>query len=156
MDWRTHALLAFALALIVFAFLLPQPVLAVFGLAFLSSVSALLPDLDHEMSKGRAWLNRAVPFVALGMVSVQSCSSWECFFSTDRMSSILLGTAALVGVYSIFFTFLKPKHRGVTHSFLFSILYGGALYVIAGFAVALAGFVGYASHLLLDKEMKLV
>ena len=154
MDWRTHALVAFTLTLVVFGFLWPQSMLGALGLAFLAGVSALLPDLDHEMSKGRAVLNRLVPFAALAAVSSHTCSTLECFFSTEKLISILILTAALVGVYAIFFTYLKPKHRGITHSLLFTFLYGGILYLIAGAIIALAGFIGYASHLLLDRHIK--
>lgn len=156
MDWRSHALLAFTLALIVFGFVWPQPLLSMFGLAFLSGVSALLPDLDHEMSKGRKVLNHLVPFVALIVVSTHTCDSLACLLSLEKLGFILLLSLALIGIYTIFFTYLKPKHRGITHSLLFSFLYGAVLYLIAGVALALAGFIGYASHLLSDKRLKLI
>ncbi len=154
MDWRTHILVGFVLGTAIFGIFWIQPVISIFALAFLAGISALLPDLDHDMSKGRSILNKLVPFAAFAAVSTNTCSTIECFFNAPKITNIVLISAALVGVYALFFTFLKPKHRGITHTVLFAALYGAVLYVLADATVAGAGFVGYFSHLLVDRHVR--
>lgn len=145
MNWKPHFLFGFLLfAVLGYVFLTKD----FFQLAFLSAVaglSALLPDLDHELSKSRKITDKLVPILAFVILF---------FHSRDFLNSILF-TLVISGIYFILFTFFKPRHRGITHTlsvlFILSIL----VYLYNP-VLSYAFFVGYLSHLLGDGLIKLL
>src|SRR3989338_6045805 len=139
MDWRSHALIGIVATAIVL-FFMGLRLESIVLLAIFAGFSALLPDIDHQMSKIRAISDRAFPIFAL-VYSYNLCSS--CNILETAKNALLL-----VGVYFLVVTFLKPKHRGITHSILFVLIYGATLFLLFNINIAIAGAVGYASHLL--------
>lgn len=148
MDWKSHAIIGTILAAIVF-YLLNVSLLSLVFLAIFSGFSALLPDIDHKMGKARSLADKA--FVVFALIY----SFISCGISCDLVYFIKTALL-LIGIYFLIITFLMPRHRGITHSLLFAFLYALVLYFLINFNLALAGFVGYASHLLADKEIKLL
>ena len=156
MNWKAHFLFGFFLMGVI-AYLLGYGVFSVLSFALFAGVSALVPDLDHEMGKGREILNKIVFPIMLIAVYLNSCgNNFSCVLQIESLKTILLVSFALAGIYFVLFTYLKPKHRGITHSLIFVILYVVFLYSILGTGLAMAGGVGYLSHLISDKKIKLI
>ena len=148
MDWRSHALIGILLAVLAFYFILHLSIESIALLSIFAGFSALLPDIDHKMSKIRSISDGAFVIFAI-VYSYTSCSSCQLL---DLGKSALL----LVGIYFLIITFLKPRHRGITHSLLFVFIYATVLYFLFDRNLAIAGFIGYLSHLIADKEIKII
>ncbi|MBI5227220.1 metal-dependent hydrolase [Candidatus Micrarchaeota archaeon] len=121
-----------------------------FGIVFaliIGGLSALVPDLDHDTSKGRKIMDWAVIVFSLILAY---------FASSGVVLSMLFFFFALVGAYFVIFKFFKPKHRGITHTIVACFVFSILLFFLAGKDFAIFGFVGYLSHLLADKEMKII
>jgi inner membrane protein len=147
MDWKAHIAIGAILCLAMAVFALHiSDILLLLQLAAFAGLSALVPDLDHAMSKGKQILDIAV-IIGAGILFISNMGNLQ--------HAILL-SLAVAGAYFVLFTFLKPRHRGITHSVIFSIIYGAMIYFIMGVNLAIAGFLGYFSHLLADREIKLI
>ncbi len=136
-NWKNHAIIGAILSAIVFYFLLNLHEPLILGqLILISAISALIPDVDTEISKGRKLLDAAV-IVLAGIIAITS-QSWILFF-------------AIVGLYFIIYKLFKPKHRGITHTLVACLVFSVLVYVTAGLMFAISSFIGYFSHLTLDK-----
>ena len=125
-----------------------------FTIVFISAFAALVPDIDHENSKMRKFMDLGVPIFGFFFSFSSMCTGVSC--GVENWHVLLVNTLAITGLYMILITYTKPKHRGVTHTLAFAVLFGIALWLFAEPVFALAGFVGYASHLVADKHIKLV
>jgi membrane-bound metal-dependent hydrolase YbcI (DUF457 family) len=99
----------------------------------------------------------------LGIVGVvtssllfSSCGGKLCMPNVNTLQSMIISALAIFGAYFLFFLFLKPKHRGITHSIIACFIYTVLIYVIFGSQFAVAGFIGYLSHLGADRHFKLI
>lgn len=146
MDWKTHIAVGVILAGAAFYLFSLDPMMVIL-LSLFSGFSALLPDIDHKMSKIRSITDKLFILFAV-IYSYVSCS-------TCRVAEIAKDSLVLTGIYFLILTFLSPRHRGITHSIFFVLMYGGILYFLFNFNLALAGMIGYVSHLLIDREIKL-
>lgn len=152
MNWTFHFLIGFILALVVFYFLSANPYEILF-LALFAGGSALLPDLDHGNSKAKKILDIVIIFIAVIFTFLFNCAgSFSCILTEN----FALRVFAFVGIYSIIFTFFKPEHRGITHSIIAAAFFALLVYFILGMNFALAGAAGYLSHLLADREIKII
>lgn len=159
MNWKSHTLIAFFLSLAIFYFVfsireavqIPQ----LLFLSIFSALSALVPDLDHDLSKGRKLLDAVVIVFAFGIAAY-----FYFFNSASGIPSSFFGPPmiffAIPGFYFIAFKILKPRHRGATHTIVLCFAFSVLVYLIAGLQLAVAGLIGYFSHLLVDKEIKLL
>ena len=146
MDWRSHAIIGALFAAIVF-YLLNAGSVSIILLAIFAGFSALLPDIDHDSSKIRKITDSA--FILFSFVySFFSCPSCDIL-------SLLKSALILIGLYFLIISLFKPKHRGITHSLLFVLIYALVLYLFFGINLAIAGFIGYLSHLVADNHIKL-
>lgn len=155
MRWRAHVLIG---AFLSFAVLYLLGARDPIGLALLSSfgaLSALVPDLDHDSSKGRKILDMAVLIFSLLAVYLWDCGGTACVPAPAKALPSIMLFLAIVGGYFILFLVFKPKHRGITHTLLANSAFGLALWLIFGDSIAIAGTVGYFSHLLADGHVKL-
>ncbi len=155
MNWRSHVLIGIILGLGVFL-LLGSDITTLLIAAAFAGLSALVPDLDHDSSKGRQWLDLA--FVGFGFMTVygSACGTDICIPHLGAVGGMVVAFLAMAGAYFLFFRFLKPKHRGITHTIVAAMAFGILLYFMTGRMLALAGVVGYASHLIADQHIKLV
>ncbi len=155
MRWRAHVLIGVFLS---FAVLYLFGMRDLAGLALLSAfggLSAMVPDLDHDSSKGRKILDVLAMLFSLLAVYLWNCGGAVCVPSTARALPTLMLFLALMGGYFVLFLLFKPSHRGITHTILANAVFGLALWVIFGDSIAMAGTVGYFSHLLADMHIKL-
>ncbi|NYZ76911.1 metal-dependent hydrolase [Candidatus Micrarchaeota archaeon] len=153
MNWRPHFTIgAFAGAIVALA--LHCEIFIIFLAAIIGGISALAPDIDHDSSKIRKAADLTVPIFGIFFALSSSCYT-DVLCITDNWKGIIVSALAITGLYTIVITYLKPSHRGIIHSLLFALAYFAVLYAISDFAFALFGFVGYASHLLADGEIKL-
>jgi membrane-bound metal-dependent hydrolase YbcI (DUF457 family) len=133
MDWKTHVALGIVLSAMVFYFLFGKIDLT---LIVIAGLAALMPDIDHEMSKGKKILDIIViAFAAL--------------IALPSQSVVLF--LAVIGAYFIIYKLLKPKHRGITHTIVACLVFSVLIYFTAGLEFAIAVFIGYFSHLALDR-----
>ncbi len=151
MNWTVHAGVAFILGLACFC-LLGADQYEILVLALFCGASALLPDLDHVGSKARELLDKLIIFIAVIFTYLFRCSDVSCVLGGD----FALRVFAFAGAYFVIFTFFRPEHRGITHSLLLALFFSLLVYFILGPKFALAGAIGYLSHLLLDREIKLI
>jgi membrane-bound metal-dependent hydrolase YbcI (DUF457 family) len=156
MNWRSHALIGGLLTLVVLYLLGTRDILELVVIAFFGAMSALVPDLDHQASKGKEILDLAFVSVAFFMVYFSRCGSSICLPSIDAIGQMAMIFFAFLGVYFLFFRFFKPHHRGITHTLAACLAFGILAYLFTGWTLGIAGFVGYLSHLAADRHIKLI
>jgi len=156
MDYKAHAAIALLCASGAFYLFLgiSDPV-RLLCLGAFAMVAGLLPDIDTGESRGRAALDAAVIAGAMLFSYTYSCGSEYCVLGLDSFVRMVFLALALLGVYFLFTKFVMPRHRGVVHSLLACLVFTALLYALLGRLFALAGFIGYFSHLAADNEMKL-
>jgi len=120
------------------------------------AISALIPDLDTDASKGKQILDFVFISFAFYLVYFSGCKGELCMPDITAVSAMALIFFAFLGVYFIFFKFFKPSHRGVTHTLAACLGFGILTYLFAGQHLALAGTVGYFSHLVADRQITLI
>jgi membrane-bound metal-dependent hydrolase YbcI (DUF457 family) len=140
MNWPAHVFLGLIAGGIAAYFLNIDYFLVLF-----SVLGALAPDIDHDSSRIRKIIDWSFPILALAMV-------YSYFKTINEM--LLIYALALIGVYHIIITYLKPKHRGITHTFIFAFIISAVVYFLFSFNAAILFFIGYASHLLADMQIK--
>lgn len=142
MEWKAH--LAFGVFLgAVAAYLLGLNMLT---FCALSSIGALLPDLDGRNSKASRLLYAAL-FALL--------AAFAFFSGRSVIGAALIFAAGAAILFAIDFL-IRPRHRGVMHGFAFACLLGAVFWLLLGALPALALFIGYFSHLLADGCVKLI
>lgn len=158
MEWRLHVLVGIAVSALACIFLLQASPYAI-EFAFLAAfggLSALVPDLDHDSSKGRKWLDIAFVAFALMAVYASGCGPHVCLPGINELLAMALSFFVLAGAYFVFFRFFKPRHRGITHTLAACFVFGLLVFLVAGREFALAGVSGYASHLLADGHIRTI
>ncbi len=157
MDHKAHAAIALICAFGVFYFFfgIIDPIkLLIFGAVAL--IACLLPDIDMAESKGRAALDFAIIAGASLFSYSSSCGGGLCIPGIDQLTRIAFLSLALLGFYFLFTKFVMPRHRGFTHTIVSCLAFTVLLYLFIDRFFALAGFIGYFSHLVADKELKMV
>ena len=147
MDWKAHIAIAVLLGAAVAYFFFPD------GIALFSAIAGiggLLPDLDLRKSKGSRMLYAAAIVAAL----VAAC--WSSFAAGKGWQEFLLYFVVIAAVLAAADILIRPRHRGIMHSLLFLLLLSAACYPLFGVLAACAVSVGYFSHLLSDRCIKLV
>lgn len=153
MNWPAH----FFIGIIVgcaLAFLLNLDIAVVAQLALICAFSALVPDVDHRDSKIRQFATYVALAVGFFFSLILTCSAAPCII--DSWQRIVILSLAIFGAYNLFITFLMPSHRGIIHSLAAAAAYAFILFLLTDILVALFGVAGYLSHLLADKEIKIV
>lgn len=154
MNWPGHMLIG-ALAGALVAYFLGADLLTSSLIIGMASISALAPDIDLDSSKIRHAANLAVPLAAFSFAITTSCeSNIQCVFA--HKESILISGLAVVGLYMFIMVFLKPRHRGIIHTLSAAAVFGILVYILSDSTFAIAGFAGYFSHLLADRQIKLI
>ena len=131
-------------------FLLSQTDLALSAIAVI--IGSILPDVDHK----NAYAHKGAKIT----VSLGSAVAAVLFLPIP----IYLGLAASAGVFTfsyVTFGSIRMKHRGFTHSLSFTAIATSgsviaAVYLISTPLPGLALLIGILSHLVLDREFKLV
>jgi inner membrane protein len=154
MNWRPHLIIG-AFAGAIAALILQSSIFVIFLASLVGGLSALAPDIDHDSSKIRKAADITVPVFGVFFSLSSTCYADVACMITD-WKTIIISALAITGLYTIVITYLKPKHRGITHTILFALVYFGLLYTISNFSFALFGLAGYVSHLVADWHIKLV
>ncbi len=156
MDWRSHALIGAVSAPILLLILGTHGIVELVAAMVMGALAALVPDLDHHASKGRQILDASVIAAAFLIVYMSGCGTTICIPTLQAIQTMVLTSLALIGAYFVFFTLFKPAHRGITHTLVACLAFGALGYFLFGFNLAIAGLVGYASHLAADNEIKVI
>jgi membrane-bound metal-dependent hydrolase YbcI (DUF457 family) len=156
MNWKSHLSIALICAFAALYFFLGiTDAVRLLYLGAFAGVAGLLPDIDTDESKGRAALDVAVVAGASFLSYSSFCGGGICMPALDQLLRIAILALALLGIYFIFMKFVMPRHRGIVHSIIACLAFTALLYVFIDRFFALAGFVGYMSHLVADNEIKL-
>jgi len=157
MNWKAHAAIAFISAAgSSYLFLGVSDALMLLYLGAFGLIAGLLPDIDKEGTRGRQMLDAAV-IAGVSIFSYSSsCGGGLCIPGAGQLAGIALLALALLGAYFVFLKFVMPRHRGFTHSIVACLLFAVLIYLFAGRFLALAGLVGYLSHLAADREIKML
>jgi len=154
MNWRPHFVIG-ALAAALLALVLQSDIFVIFLASIVGGLSALAPDIDHDSSKIRQAADITVPVFGVFFALSSTCyADFQCIASDWR--TIIISALAITGLYTIVITYLKPRHRGITHTLVFAAVYFALLYAVANLSFALFGLAGYVSHLLADRHVKLI
>ncbi len=157
MNWKEHIVIGLLFTALFFLFIDHSPsVLQLVLLLVCGGMSALVPDLDHKESMGKSILDVGFVVAAAFFSYSSRCSSDFCMPGIETLGIMVMSFLAMLGAYFLFFRFLKPRHRGITHTILFAVVYGMLFFLLFGKNFAIAGFLGYSSHLIADQEIKLV
>ncbi|MBW6451584.1 MAG: metal-dependent hydrolase [DPANN group archaeon] len=146
-NYKTHLLFGFLFFIALYA-IFP---IANKGILFLSAlclfIGSLFPDIDHKNSKAFKTLRDLIIilfsiYIIVSLVNDVPLMLFMLFVWFLSADKIIL--------------FLKPKHRGITHTFTSSIIFLIVLSAIAfilnrNISPGLFGFVGYLSHIIIDK-----
>ncbi|MDY6769519.1 MAG: metal-dependent hydrolase, partial [Candidatus Nanohaloarchaea archaeon] len=117
--------------------------------AVLVLLASVFPDIDHEGS---------VVHRKLKAFTVLLAALLPAALFYPRPLPMLLGAVATGSVAALAFTWLKPRHRTVTHTVEAAISFAavaGAVSLVAfdSFLPALFTFVAYYSHVVLDRVL---
>jgi len=156
MDWRSHVAAGVILSLVAVLIFGTRDIITLVVLGAIGGLSALVPDLDHDSSKGKQMLDVAFAGFAMLSAVMSGCGKNICIPTMDQLATMATVFFALIGTYFAFFMFLKPNHRGITHTLAATFVFGFALFLIAGIEVGIAGMFGYFSHLVTDLHMKII
>jgi len=157
MDWKAHSMIGALCAIVVaFALLGTSDMVLFIVMAAFGAIAALVPDLDHDASKGKAVLDIVFVAFIFFMVYFGGCGNKVCVPAMQTLSYMALVFFAFLGVYFIFFRFFKPHHRGITHTLVACFAFGVLVYLFVGMQLALAGVIGYLSHLVADRQIVLI
>lgn len=154
MDWRSHALIGAVAAPALLAVFGTHGIFELAGAAVIGALGALVPDLDHQASKGRQVLDAAAVAAAFMVIYMSGCGSVPCIPSLQSLQDMAILSLAMLGAYFVFFTLFRPAHRGITHSLVACLVFGVLGYFLFGLKFGIAGFAGYLSHLVADQEIK--
>lgn len=152
MNWPAHLVFGFILVTLIF-YIMNFSFLDIFLFSLFGSICALIPDIDQDGSKFRQILDFLFILLAILIGYFISCQDF-CSISIEIITKSFFISLTLLGLYFIFFKFFKPKHRGITHTLFSCIIFSFTLFAIFGFNVAMAGFIGYLSHLIADNHLK--
>jgi membrane-bound metal-dependent hydrolase YbcI (DUF457 family) len=119
-------------------------------------LAALVPDLDLDGTKGRSILDIVFAAFALYMVYFSGCGGRICIPAISALPSMAIMFFAFVGAYFVLFRFFKPRHRGITHTLVACLVFGALVYLFTGLQLAIAGGIGYLSHLVADQQIKII
>lgn len=154
MNWRPHFAIG-ALTAAVLALILHNDIFVIFLASVVGGLSALAPDIDHDSSKIRKAADITVPIFGIFFALSATCYA-DATCVIDNFRTIIISALAITGLYTIVITYMKPKHRGITHTIVFAGIFFVLLFLISSFQFALFGLAGYASHLLADKHIRLI
>ena len=122
---------------------------------FICFLGSLLPDTDTPKSKIGGLLQLTVLVTAL----LFGASRYFQNFNNPVNSAI--NTVIVAAAIFLMFIFMRPRHRGATHTLRANLVYGlmvflffflsGGFYEAAFFGVI--AFLSYFSHLVLDKQV---
>lgn len=104
----------------------------------IATLSAIMPDVDHDDSKGRLIVNAAVAIFTVWIA-----------ISGALLIALLLIVGWFVG--SNFFV----EHRGHFHSLIAAAVFGAMIAWALGFQEGIWAAIGYCAHLLEDMELKI-
>lgn len=153
MNWPAHFFIGIIVGCVL-AFLLNLDSVTTMRLTLVCAFSAFVPDIDHHNSRMRQFVTYAALAVAFLFSLVLTCGVSSCTF--ESWQRIIVLSLAIFGAYNLFLMFLMPPHRGIVHSLSAATAYAFILFLLTDLQVALFGFAGYLSHLLADKEIKIV
>ncbi|MEM0437672.1 MAG: metal-dependent hydrolase [Candidatus Micrarchaeia archaeon] len=142
-----------ALAGIAIASLVSGPLEVKAGAGIIAFIFSFLPDLDHERATARKYYRRIMPLALAILLFVVSAQ----VLGVGLLYSLAIAAAFAIPLAAIS-ELAIPRHRGIMHTYLFGAGAALALFValaILGIAhapvLAVAAFLGYASHLVLDR-----
>ena len=107
-------------------------------------VYSLLPDADHPVSIMSKWIDWLVFYLVIILCGLMIFKGFQTIYA------ILVVVFVFAGMSDRIF-----KHRGFTHSFLALVLFSAPLYFV-NVSLGVVASLSYFSHLLLDKEFKII
>ena len=150
MDYKGHVLVAGGIAAFLLVVFFPSAGLAESLLLLLvCCASSLVPDLDHPKSFASRLLNLVAIF-SFTAVTI------AILLSTGSCQSAGLAFLAISASWLVFSSLARPRHRGITHTVIFSIFYAIAILLSSQSAtLGLFSLAGFLSHLAADLQFKL-
>ncbi len=108
------------------------------------ALCSILPDIDHPKSKISQLLYFLV-FV-LSFLFIQPIMQKYAGLLISVVVTLLFSMTIMALWLAV-----KPRHRGLTHSLFFAIIFMLAAVYFEGFIVGVSGFAAYVSHLIVDR-----
>ncbi|MCX6770394.1 MAG: metal-dependent hydrolase [Candidatus Micrarchaeota archaeon] len=145
MNWKAHLVFGAIAGFAVFSLLMGMRAEQALIYSAISGACALLPDLDLRKSKASQLLS----LLALALAGAFACYlSWR---AGDGLAQAAWNFALLLLALVAADWFLRPRHRTLLHGFAFAIVFSLACFFLFGKEFAIAGLIGYVSHLVSDR-----
>ncbi len=132
---------------IVLYFSFPLDIYVLFWL-MIAGFAALVPDIDHPKSK-ITQITHVI--VLIGCVFIGFNTSIFTTFFQAACATVILYLS-----YIVLYHILKPRHRGITHSFTALVIVLLICLFLFKWPYSLFIPIGYASHLVADMTLKLI
>lgn len=159
-HWYSHAIVGLMVAILFMLLTLDAPQTTMVGSILALLIGSILPDIDHPSGKLRGMLRYLIfGFVMLMLYFLLTNWGYIRAFTPGTMNSMVsLGVVLFFSyVITVGFEKLIPKHRGPIHRFTAALIYmlfcGVASHsfgIASPETVALAGGLGYLTHLISD------
>jgi membrane-bound metal-dependent hydrolase YbcI (DUF457 family) len=146
LDWKPHLLFGILLGAAVAIYIFHFPAADTLRFCIITGVAALLPDLDIRSSKASQ-----ITYVLAGAALLAGA----VYFAGGNSSKTAEYLAVLIVAFFALDLFIRPRHRGFMHGFLFLFIASAIAYFALGGFVASAFLIGYFSHLLADGTFKM-
>jgi len=154
MNWKAHLTVGLLLG-VCLAYLMDWDLVLV---SIISGLGSLLPDIDHKDSK----ITQILMFT-FGVLLIYYLFQHVHLNLSDPMSTVNQLLRLIVMYVIIYFAFVgflevvRPRHRGITHTLIANIILVVVVYVYTqSLELSLPLGVGYLSHLLTDRCIKLI
>ena len=124
-----------------------------------AAFGALAPDIDHNKSKIFAIVSLAL-LIAVSLLSYPFFSSrFTAFaFFNSKINVFAVALSLLLGGAAVYiFRIAKPRHRGITHTFLAASVFAALIYLLTSqVGISIIALATYSSHLFADGVIKIV
>ena len=115
--------------------------------------SSLLPDIDHPKSKISSFVKQFVLLptgLYLSYLMFRPCSGLDWLY-------LAIVGLLLFFVISTMVNLLRPRHRGITHTYLALLSFSVLVFILSrNVELCVSAALGYFSHLIADKTFKVL
>jgi hypothetical protein len=129
---------------------------------FVSLLGSLIPDFDKRKTK----IRRTLGLILGGFISISILIIYHQNISINDMPALFIIVVLFLVVLFIIGIVIPFKHHGILHSILAALVFALSWVLLEAWifnltpqhaiVIGIFGFLGYCSHLVLDRDIKLM